>query len=70
MYLGKIMTHDVIELLEDIVLEKKECEPIRFQTGIVLKVIQEYHDNYLVSDDTGFTFTLTKQDKNIRWKKL
>ena len=64
------MIHDVIELLETIVLEKKECTPITFESGDVLKVLEEYHDRILVSTDANFTFTLTKKDEGIRWKKL
>ncbi|WP_269914689.1 hypothetical protein [Acinetobacter sp. HY1485] len=64
------MIHDVIELLETIVLEKKECTPITFESGDVLKVLEEYHDRILVSTDANFTFTLAKKDEGIRWKKL
>lgn len=64
------MIHDVIELLETIVLEKKECTPIIFESGDVLKVLEEYHDRILVSTDANFTFTLPKKDEGIRWKKL
>ena len=64
------MLHDVIELLQTIVLEKKDCIPITFEIGDVLKVLEEYHDRILVSTDANFTFTLTKKDEGIRWKKL
>ena len=64
------MIHDVIELLETIVLEKKECTPITFESGDVLKVLEEYHDRILVSTDANFTFTLAKKDEGTRWKKL
>lgn len=64
------MRHEIVELLEDVVLQKKECQPLKFEKGNILKVVDEYHANFLVSTDQGFTFTLAKIDEGKAWKRL
>lgn len=64
------MSHAIIELLQPVKLEKAGHEPLVFELGEILKVVEELHDKYLVSTDHGFTFTVAKENEGKTWKSL
>lgn len=64
------MENTIIELIEQITLEKENCTPLVFEVGTVLKVLMYSPSSLLVSDDSKFNFTVSLEDENKVWRTL
>lgn len=65
-----MMENPIIELLEPVVLEKENCDPIIFETGTILKVLMQTPMGLLVSADSNFNFTVSTSDENKVWRMI
>lgn len=62
------MNHLLIELLEEVEIEKDGCQTIFFNKGVLFKIVYDSESHFLVKADDDFTFTLAKLGKNQLWR--
>ena len=64
------MENPIIELIEQVTLEKENCPPLVFEAGTVLKVLMQTPSGLLVSDDSNFNFTVSLDGENKVWRTI
>jgi hypothetical protein len=64
------MESQIIELIEQVKLEKENCTPLIFEAGTVLKVLMQTPSGLLVSDDSNFNFTISLEGENKVWRAI
>ena len=64
------MENPIIELIQQVTLEKENCSPLVFEAGTVLKVLMQTPSGLLVSDDSNFNFTVSIDGQDKVWREL
>lgn len=67
---GDYMNRLIAELIQPIEIKKEGYPTIFYHSGMLFKVIYTSASHYLVRADDGFTFTLSKEDEHITWRKI